>query len=220
MNLKYETVIFDMDGTILDSDEGVLNAMRHAIKQLGFAEPPREEQRKFLGPPLKFSFEQVVGMDSASAEKAVRIYREYYAEKGVNECCLYPGMESLLHDLNGAGVKVCLATSKIAVMARKVLENFRLTGVFFYTEESDGAESNPSKTAKVAKVLEKTGTAPERAVMIGDTKYDVASARENGVPFIGVLYGYGTRAEMEEAVGGAVSEFYVDTVEELRAKLL
>ncbi|MDL2307007.1 HAD hydrolase-like protein [Desulfovibrio sp. OttesenSCG-928-C06] len=220
MSVKYETVIFDMDGTMLDSAPGILKSMRHTIHQMGYPEPPQSELRKFLGPPLRFSFEHVVGMDSETAAQAVKIYRAHYAENGIQDCALYPGVDSLLRDLQKAGVKVCLATSKIAVMAQKILVNFNLTDVFYYTEESTGAETNPSKSAKVAKVLEVTGTAPERAVMIGDTKYDAASASENKVPFIGVLYGYGTREEMRDAIGGGVDECYVETVAELRSKLL
>lgn len=210
MPLKYETVIFDMDGTLIDSDAGVLGSMRYALDTMGLPLPPQAEWRKFLGPPLRFSFKTVAGVDDSQLDEAVRIYREYYRKHGVFQVELYPGMEQLLRDLHQAGAKVCLATSKVAAMAERILENLKLTDLFTYAVGSDEKETDSSKTAKIARVLAHTGTPAERAVMIGDTKFDAEGARGNDMPFIGVLFGYGSRQEME-AVGLRRAVFVDDT---------
>jgi phosphoglycolate phosphatase len=130
-------------------------------------------------------------------------YREYYREIGLFEAECYPGIRDLLRDLRRAGAKVCLDTSKYAAMAERMLEHFGLRPLIDHMAMSAGGERHSAKKEMLLDVLAACGKRPGAAVMIGDTHYDAEGALAVGMPFIGVLYGYGTREEMEKA-GGSV----------------
>lgn len=198
MKPRYETVMFDLDGTLIESEAGVLNALEYALDCMGLSFPPGFSRRSVLGPPLRYAFPAILGVRPEDVETAVSHHRKYYAEKGAFEGELYPGLLDIIKDLHQSGAKVCVATSKFTPMMDKVIDHFGLRPYLFYALGSSGKETSSAKKAIIGNVLEHSGSSREQAVMIGDTKYDADGARENQVPFIGVLYGYGTQEEMEE----------------------
>lgn len=216
MSLRYTTVIFDLDGTLLESGIGVANGFRYALDRMGLPMPETMDRRQFVGPPLRYSFQTQLGLPDDRLDEAVALYREYYIQTGQFEAEPYPGVMDLLRDLNEAGAAVCLATSKYSAIAKPMLDHFGLRPLLRYAAMSDGSELLSAKKGMLLDVLAHCPTPPGQAVMIGDTSYDAAGARDAGVPFIGVLYGYGTQAEME-AAGGRV---FVRTTAELRPLLL
>ena len=213
--LKYNTIIFDKDGTLLDSAAGVLNSVHYALDRLGLPFPDGLEARRLVGPPLRHTYHHVLGVSLDRLDEAVDLHREYYGARGLFEAAPYAGAERLLADLHAAGGQVCIATTKYRPLAQRMLEHFALTPYIFHAEMSDGTEMSSAKTGMLARTLERSGVAPGRAVMIGDTRYDAEAARDTGIPFIGVLFGYGTRAEMEAA--GAMR--FVEDIEGLRGEL-
>lgn len=212
---RYATVIFDLDGTLMDSKSGVINAAMHALECLGIPLPPDFVPDSILGPPLRHVIHHTMGIPADKVEEGVALHREYYGSKGFLEAEPYPGLPELLRDLHEAGVKVCIATSKFGPMAEKMLEHFGLSQWILYMAASKGTEINSDKTEMMLDVLRQTGSAAEHTVMIGDTRYDGEGARGAGLPCIGVLYGYGSRASLEQS---GVREF-AENADDLR-KLL
>ena len=193
---RYKTVLFDLDGTILETDAGVLGGIRHALDTLGLPWPKGVAPRRFLGPPLGYSFGVLCGLPDEAIPQAVRLHREYYAAKGCYEARPYPGIPELMADLARDGAAVCIATAKYRVMADKVIDHFNIRPCLTYAAMSGGGERASAKSEIISEALAHCGVKPADAVMIGDTAYDAEGARKTGTPFIGVLYGYGTREEM------------------------
>ena len=237
-------VFFDLDGTLTDPFEGITGSILYALGKMGRELPERDSLRSFIGPPLIPSFRTFLGMTQAEAERALGLYREYYAEHGLFENRVYPGIPALLDRLKRAGRILCLATSKPETFARRILEHFSLDGYF---REICGATLDGSRETKgeVLKELVRRLSAarafpnasrvsgpvrknvsarpdPKRfrsvpplpetklspalseevlsaAVMIGDRKHDAEGAREIGIPTVGVLWGYGSREELDGA---------------------
>ena len=216
MPLKYETIIFDLDGTILDSAPGIRAGLAYALEKLGRPFPADLDLRLCMGPPLSWSFTALLGLPESRADEAVDIYREYYGQSGLYQAEIYPGLLDLLRDLNEAGAAVCLATSKSEIMARRMLEHFGLTPFLREAVMASGRERLSAKKQMIEEVLSRRGPKAGRAVMIGDTFYDAEGAGGAGVDFIGVLYGYGRREEME-AQGGRI---FASDAAALRALLI
>ncbi|WP_295212087.1 HAD family hydrolase [Ruminococcus sp.] len=204
---KYETVLFDLDGTLTESGEGIINSAVYALKKFGI-EPEMSQMGKFLGPPLKDSFRDFYGFSEEKCVEAVKYYREYYTTKGIFENKVYEGVEDCLKALKSAGLKLAVATSKPQVFAVKILEHFHLVEYFDFI---GGAELDGTRSVKaevITHTLKNCG-ADDRSnvIMVGDRKHDVLGAKALGMDCIGVLYGYGSREELESA--GAV--FIADT---------
>ncbi|MCF0135893.1 MAG: type I pullulanase [Lachnospiraceae bacterium] len=196
---EYDTFLFDLDGTIIDSGEGVTNAVAYALTKMGLEVPERSQLNKFIGPPLIESFREFCSMDPETARKAVDLFREYYPVKGMYECFLYEGIRPVLASLKAAGKRLILATSKPEPQAVAIL---KYLGVDIYFDFLAGASADTSRNKKeqvVAYALELAGIKDlSRVVMVGDRKYDITGARQNGLETIAVLYGYGSRQELEE----------------------
>lgn len=213
--------LFDLDGTITDTGEGIMKSAQYALDSFGFFQEPEENLRRFVGPPLDRSFQEFYGLSQEDAWRAVEKYRERYREKGVFESPLYPGMGALLPALceraGELGGALCLATSKPILFARQILE---LRGVEKYFSAAVGANMDGTMTDKaqvIEEALRRLGS-PEkgRAVMIGDRRQDVLGAKAAGIECIGVAYGYAEPGELESA--GA--DWIVRTVDELRGLCL
>ena len=198
----YDTVIFDLDGTIIDSAEGIMNSFADTFERLGLPVPPRKEMGIFIGPPLLYSFEEICGLGREGAREAVEIYREYFGKYGVYQNSIYAGMEKLLSDLRAQGKTLLLATSKYELYALQILEELGIAKYFAFIAGSlkDGARG--TKAEVISYVLEMAGAKKESAVMVGDRMHDTAGALEVGVDSIGVLWGYGSR---EELLGGGAT---------------
>lgn len=210
---RYENILFDLDGTLTDPAEGILNSIRHSLTYYPEVKVPElETLKRFIGPPLWESYVKYCGMDKQTAEEAVEHYREYFRPTGIFENKLYDGIPELLKKLKEAGVKVRLATSKPDVFARQILDHFGITEYFTSVQGSALDGSLIKKEDVIAKIMtENAGITASNTVMVGDTAFDVAGAKANGIPAIGVAYGYGSGVEIAEA--GAF--MIVKSVEEL-----
>ena len=210
-------VLFDLDGTLINSQEGITKGVQYALREyLGIDEPDLESLRCFIGPPLALMFDQKYHVPAEKIEPAVTKYREYYDAVGINQCELYPGVRDTLAHLHKKGYRIGLASSKPEQSCVQILENL---GVKDYFDDIVGASMGPERREKVL-VLEEAfrrmGVSDRsQVVLIGDTKYDAVGAVKAGIDCIGVTYGFGTREELLAA--GAVAVF--DTLEEVEAYL-
>lgn len=201
-----DTVLFDLDGTISNSFEGISGGVMYALEELGYPVPPRESLTSFIGPPLFDEFKRRFGMDDDTAREAVRLYRVYYPQKGIYEQFPNEGAGELLKLLKERGTTICLATSKPQEYSEKILKNF---GYENYFDAIVGATFDGKLSAKsdiIALALEKTGSRPENALMVGDRFYDVVGAHACGVRCAGVLCGFGSRREFEECGADFIAE--------------
>ena len=195
----YKTVLFDLDGTLTDPGLGITNSVAYALKKYGIEVSDREKLYSFIGPPLKDSFKKYYGFSDEKAMEAIMYYREYFSDKGIFENEVYDGIKELLRRVKESGRKIVLATSKPEEFALRILEHFELTEFFDVVAGASMDEKRNKKGDVIKYALEKGCLTPEDAVMIGDREYDVLGAQENGIDTIGVLYGYGSRDELEKA---------------------
>jgi len=207
--MTQKAVFFDLDGTLTDSGEGIINCATLALEHFGLPVPSREEMGVFVGPPLDQTFIQF-GVPEDQAMEAVRIFRSRYLVVGKYENHPYPGIHTLLESLKKQGHRLFVATSKPEETAVDILHKFELAQYF---EEICGASFDHSRLHKadvIAYLLSKIGT-PENILMVGDTEFDVLGAAAHGIPTIGVAWGYGKVEAMAEA--GAVA--IANTMDEL-----
>ncbi|MBQ6262968.1 MAG: HAD hydrolase-like protein [Clostridia bacterium] len=214
-NKKY--IFFDFDGTIVDTGPGIKNGVRYALEKLGVPVREGDTLDGFIGPPMTQSYPNNYDLDAETTKEAIRIFREYYADKGQFECSIYPGIELLLSDLKKAGKVLCVATSKPEKFAEKILDRFFLLRFLdvFVGATLDGTREKKADVLNC--VFERLGQ-PDRTecVLIGDRHYDVDGAKACSMESVGVLYGYGNREEFELAGADEI----VETVADLRRLLL
>ena len=204
-----KTILFDLDGTLTDSGEGIINCVIYALEKFGLPIPPRENLRYFVGPPLHESFVRQ-GVPAERAEEAVAAYRERYVPTGMFENTPYPGVRELLEKLKAEGHTLYVASSKPEWMCVDILKHFDLANYFAQICGATMDTSRTNKEAVIEYLIQENGRA-DNMIMVGDTKFDVLGAKAHGIPCIGVSWGYGSVEEMREA--GAVS--IADTMEQL-----
>ena len=199
MSIDYDVILFDLDGTLTDPKDGILNSILYALKWLGIIENDPNRLLKFIGPPLKDSYMEYYGLEEDMAVQAIEKYREYFSTKGIFENKVYPGIPELLEELSSLGKTLVLATSKPTIFAQRILDHFNLASYFHFTAGSnlDGSRTRKSEVIDYALNASCLPT-HSKAVMIGDRKYDIIGAKEIGIDSIGVLYGYGSRQELEK----------------------
>lgn len=198
--MRYDTVLFDLDGTVSKTDPGVLNSVRYSLGVLGYPFPTDVPERLFMGPPLEFSFREYCHIPDELNAEAVRQYRVYYTDRGIYECELYPGIRELLERLRARGVKLLVASSKPEAFVRRILEKFGADGLFDFIGGADFEGKRSEKPEVIDYTLKMAGvTDVKRALMVGDRKYDILGARDFGMDSCGVLFGYGDCAELTEA---------------------
>ncbi|MBP3390517.1 MAG: HAD family hydrolase [Clostridia bacterium] len=201
---NFETVLFDLDGTITDPAEGITNSVAYALDSYGIKVPDKRTLYPFIGPPLYASFMKYFGFSKEQSLEAVNRYREYYSVKGVFECTLYPGMQELLKNLNHAGKKVILATSKPEIFANQILKHFGIAQ-FFHLVSGATLDSHRVEKADIIKYAA-TLTNIYPGVMVGDREFDIFGAKATNLYAVGVTYGYGSRQELEAAGANIVCE--------------
>ncbi|OJD64486.1 HAD family hydrolase [Bacillus sp. NH11B] len=210
----YKTFLFDLDGTLTDPKEGIINSVLYALEKIGIEEVYISELDSFIGPPIQQSFVDRYNMNEIEVERAVFYFREYLKQSGLLENKVYDGITTLLQELKDAGNRLFVATSKPTVFAKQVIEHFQLTTFF---EEIVGSNLDGTRIKKeeiIAHILQTNEELKkEEMVMIGDRKHDVIGANSNGIASIGVLYGYGSEIELSDA--GAIH--IVKDVEELQS---
>lgn len=209
-----KAILFDLDGTLTDSGEGIINCAQYAFQQMGYPVPPREEMGVFVGPPLWDTFERF-GIPKERTDEAVQIFRSRYVPIGKFENTPYPGIRELLEALGAEGNLLYVATSKPETTAVEVLEHFDLARYFDRICGADLEKKRNSKDAVIAYLLNMTGSDAEM-VMVGDTEYDVLGAAAHGIPTIGVSWGYGDVAAMEKAGAKAIVNSTEKLLEMLR----
>ena len=210
-------LLFDLDGTITDSMPGITNSVAYALEHMGISVEDKSTLVKFVGPPLRDSFMEYYGFSEEQAQEGIRLYREYYAEKGIFENEVYEGIPQMLSACRSAGKKVILATSKPQKYADQILDYFDLRKYFDDVQGSSMDGSKITKDAVIGCALDANGiTDPDEAVMIGDRKHDILGAKTWGLESVGVLFGYGGREELEENGADHIAE----TVSELKEMLL
>lgn len=197
---RYQVIIFDLDGTITDPKTGILNSILHALTRLGIRERRPDELISFIGPPLHRSFQERYTLDEKTARLAVSYYREYFAGTGIYENAVYPGMGELLEKLNRDGRVLCVATAKPTIYTEKILDHFRLGGLFSHVAGSNMDGTMTEKDEVIASLLERLPEHPaDRTVMVGDREHDILGARANGIRSIAVAFGYGSLDELTAA---------------------
>ena len=200
MDNNFEYILFDLDGTITDSGEGITKSVQYALKFFDILVDNLEDLHKFIGPPLKESFKEYYNFDEEKANTALVKYREYYADKGIYENSLYNGIVELLDTLKKNGKTIILATSKPEVYAKRILEYFKIDKYFTFVAGSDFEETRVKKGDVIKYALQGAKISEfSKVIMIGDREHDIIGAKVNNIKSIGVLYGYGDVIELTQA---------------------
>lgn len=208
-----KTILFDLDGTLTNSGEGIINCVIYALEHYGLPIPPREDLRVAVGPPLTDTFLRF-GVAPENVLEAVEVYRERYVPIGLYENAVYPGIPELLEKLRADGHILCLATSKPESMASEVLRYFDLAKYFHYVCGATLDHTRDTKEQVIEYLL--TQCKSEYPwVMVGDTAFDVTGAAIHGIPAIGVSWGFGLVEEMKQAGAAAIVDSTDRLLEEL-----
>ena len=200
----YDTILFDFDGTVYDTIEGITKSVQYALRKHGI-EAELAELRCFAGPPLVDMFMERYGFSRERAQQASEDFRERYRPIGLYECKVFPGIKELLDTLRRAGKRIGLATSKPQPMAEMLLEREELLERFDVICGTQG-DGNDAKWQVVERAMGRLDAVRESTVLVGDTKWDVAGAHRCGIPCIGVGYGYAAPGELEEAGADLLAE--------------
>lgn len=197
---KYDTVIFDFDGTVVDTGEGILKSLQYSFEQMGHEVPDLSDLKKFIGPPIHYSYKTYYHVPEEEIDAYIAKYRERYRAKGIYECYLYDGMRETIETLRKNGVKIGIASSKPLSLIQDVMAHLKITdlfdavvGVLIDNSQHSG------KTQLIEDAMEKLGAADkEKVLMVGDRCYDIDGAAGAGVDCCAVLFGYGNEQEFKE----------------------
>lgn len=202
-----EYVFLDLDGTLSDPSIGITSGVMFTLERFGILETDREKLKAFIGPPLYGSFMKYFGFSLEDAYKAVAVFQEYYAPRGQYENTPYPGIREMLARWKNEGRKLILATSKPEVFAVAILERFGMADSFAFIAGGNEEETRVHKDEIIAYAKEQLALDDTiRAVMVGDTEYDVRGAAKHGIPTIGVTYGFGGAHVLKEAGAHWIAE--------------
>lgn len=200
MALKY--ILFDLDGTLTDSHEGIVKCVEYALEKMHYEIPEKEKLLQFIGPPLVDSFQSITGMSKNEGERATTIYRERYNVTGLFENRVYDGITELLETLKTEGYHLAVATSKPQEPTEKILAHFDLAKYFDVIVGASIDHTRASKQAVMEEALRQLGVKDteekKRALMIGDRKFDILGAKGCGIASMGVYYGFAPENELEE----------------------
>lgn len=197
---KYDYVIFDFDGTVTDTGEGILKSLQYSFKENGRPVPSFDELKKFIGPPIHYSFVTFYNVSEDEVTSYIEKYRERYRSKGIYECKLYDGMIDLLEQLKSKDVKIGIASSKPVKLIHDVMNTLGITNMFDAVSGTQFDDSHQvSKTELILNAMQKLGvTDKSRALMVGDRYFDIDGAHGAGIDCCAVLYGYGSQEEFKE----------------------
>lgn len=189
----YELVLFDLDGTLLDTSPGIFNSVRYAESRMGLTPIPDSRLREFVGPPPKSMYQSIYGLNEENAFLAAQKHREYGKTKAIYEARVYPGIRELLAALKGKGYKLAVATLKAETIARTILEYY---GIAAYFDTIVGMDPQETLTKRMTIDLARDRTnTTGKSILVGDSSYDHIGATEAGIDFLGVLYGFGFAPE-------------------------
>lgn len=214
---KYDIALFDLDGTLSESGEGILDCVRQVFKRTNRPLPSEEIIKSFIGPPMYDSLKRC-GFSHDEAEEGVKIYKEEFIKSGIYKNKVYDGINELLSSLKENSVLLGVATTKYQPFADKIINMLKLDRFFDFIGGATAGTERRTKEKVIHYSLENLGaTADSRVIMVGDTKFDAEGAAKVGCDFIGVLYGYGTKQEMEHFYKNAV---FVNTPSEIKNVIL
>lgn len=209
--MTHTSLLLDLDGTLIDPAPGITASMAYALERLGLPVPSREDLVRHIGPPLHATFREILSQASPGqtvpqpeVDRAVALYRERYGDTGLFEMSAYEGIAQAVQTLAARGVPLYLATSKAGVFARRIVEHLGLASCFvaMHGAELDGTRSD--KGELIAHILSSHGLTAKHCVMVGDRKHDIIGAGRHAMPSAGVLWGYGSREELEQAGAGRI----------------
>lgn len=218
---KYNTIIFDFDGTLFNSKKGIISAVKYSLTHFEIPFPDDETLQTFIGPPLGLSFQKHFGMSKEISYEAIKKLREYYGDKGIFESELYEGIEVLLQHLKANNLKVGIATAKPTVYTHQILKYNKLQHYFDTVRGSSLEGELYPKEKTIGETLEdfKIGVYDDKAkketVMVGDTIYDIKGAQYHNIPSIAVNYGFGKKQDLLDSK----PTYFVETVKELHLLL-
>lgn len=196
----YQHIFFDLDGTIIQSEFGIIDSVIETLAQFGIHETDRNALKKFIGPPLFYSFQEFCGFSDEDAQKAVTIYREIYDNGGLFRSPLYPAVEETLRRLNDANCKCSVVTSKPEETSRRIIDYLNLSKYFAFVIGPSKSDRAPEKKYLIQRALTAHQVSDKSAcLMVGDRHYDIDGAKTCNIASVGVLYGYGTRKELQSA---------------------
>jgi phosphoglycolate phosphatase len=215
---EYKIILFDLDGTVTNPKIGITKSVAYALKYFGIETKNLDELCCFIGPPLKDSFVNIMGFSSEKADMAVKKYREYYSKEGIYENEIYNGMKDLLYNLKNENKEIILATSKPIVFAKKILKFFEIENLFTFVSGSELNGERSIKSEVIDYAVKNNGLSNHlsKIIMVGDREYDIKGAKDIGIDSMGVLFGFGSKDELEKA--GA--DFIVNSVDEIEKVLL
>ncbi|MCR5453103.1 MAG: HAD hydrolase-like protein [Lachnospiraceae bacterium] len=198
--MRYKYLLFDLDGTLVQSEFGIVESAMYAFEKLGEEVPDKEVLMKFIGPPLFYSFHEIGGLSREKSEQAVSLYRSYYEKGAYKKAPVYEGMERVLHLLEKAGCVPIVVTGKITSMAKQVMENAEIIDHFAGIFGPKPDEKLPRKADLIRFAMSALHIEePDNTIMIGDRIFDIEGANEVGIDSVGCVYGYGTRDELANA---------------------
>jgi len=213
---NFSHIIFDLDGTLVDSKPGLLNGLRYVLRKMGLNFPAEEIIDSLIGPPVQQGMRTILGFNEQQVEVSSRLFREYYGEKGMYEGEVYPGIRLLLEELVSEGTKLYIATSKHAVFLPAILRHFELDRYFDDTEGSEGTVLQ-TKAELITNLMDRNRLQPShRMAMIGDTKFDIVAGKANEITTIAVGYGFGINEELQELD----PDYFAEDVDDLTEILL
>ena len=211
MNMKkYKNILFDLDGTLTDPAHGLTLGFEYALYKMGMPPESREALRRFIGPPLLDVWQTEYGLTKAESERMIALFREYYDIYGWWDNTPYPDIEKQLGLLKDRGYRLFVATSKPERTAKRVLSLFGLDKYFEFIGGAESGSERYTKTAVLKYVLESTGAEPSDAILVGDRMYDAEGAAQVGIDSLGVLWGHGSRTEIESSGFTGIIEHIAD----------
>lgn len=208
---KFKYILFDFDGTLTDSSEGIFKSLTYAFESYGHGTPPQELLKKFIGPPLYHSFTVYCGFDDKHAWEMTDKYRERYRKIGYLESRLYDGIAETLKTLKEQGYILATASSKPLHFVDQICENLKIKSYFDFLGGTEFDNTSESKATVILNAMKNIGAVSEETLMVGDTKFDIEGAHQVGIPCCAVLYGFGTREDFEEYN----AEYIVETPKEI-----
>lgn len=213
----YDAVLFDLDGTIIDSKEGVTNCIKYALEKYNIPVVSEEKLNYFMGPPLYVSFKEMYGVEGELCDKLVAAHRERYSSKGVYENKVYDGIVELIKELRKNDLKVAVASAKPTVFVKEILKYLEIEDLFDSVIGNELVANVSDKTDLINKAIgELEITDKKRCAMVGDRHFDINGANKAGVTSIGVTYGFGSEEELKEAKADFLAH---DTTELLKLLL-
>lgn len=198
-------IFFDLDGTLIDSEAGIVGSIEHTFAQLGQVAPPRQQLREWIGPPLRDSFHEQFNGDQAMVAQALALYRDRYDAVGWTELSVFAGIAEVIAALHAAGHRLAVVTSKNERSARRIIGDLRFRECF---EDVIGTSDDGSRRFKpelIAEALRRLELVPAQCVMVGDRRMDIEGANHHHMRSIGVLWGFGDEAELRLAGAGALA---------------